>query len=161
MEVARSTRTVAGMGGVAIAAGVVSLLTDDVERWVFAALAVMIALLVVAMHYRPAAFFADVEPERPQRHANPRLELSPFPTTTFEWIVLVVLAAIAVVAVAALAGGPPTPALMVLGLAAYCYAAGRFGLRRGYNHRDRFLLLSGEVLAGAGLLGLALQLVVP
>lgn len=42
-------------------------------------------------------------------------------------------------------------------LAVYGVIAGRAGLRRGYNHRDRFLLIFGASLACALVLGLALN----
>ena len=46
---------------------------------------------------------------------------------------------------------------IILGFAAYCYIWGRRSLRDGYDHRHRFMLLFGELLGLAVLLGLLLQ----
>lgn len=172
MVASRQARTIAGVVAVAVAAAAMSAMGSDGMRILFLILAIGNAVVAGLMVSKPALFFAEVEAEvdcRPgeqrgtdvsgagRRQGSAGSEFSLLPTTFFERAAFTILGMLVLVLGIGLALGPLGVKVIMLGLSAYCFGSGWTGVRRGYNHRDRLLIMFGELSGAVSFVALVLH----
>jgi len=164
MVASRQVRTIGGVIAVAVGAAAAAAEGSDPMRLLFVALAFASGVAAALMVWKPERFFSEAPTEiedslgrqdstetgaETRRQGSTGSEFSLVPIPTFERVAFAVLAPIVVILGIGLALGPVEVKAIMLGLSAYCFGSGRTGLRHGYNHRDRLLIMFG-VLSWCG-----------
>lgn len=172
MVASRQARTIGGVIAVAVGAAASAAVGSGPMRLLFAALAFASGVAAALMVWKPERFFSDDETEidgspgwqecmetgaETRREGGAGSVLSLVPITTFERVAFAILGPLVLISGIGLVLGPLEVKAIMLGLSAYCFGSGRTGLRHGYNHRDRLLIMLGVLSGAVSLIALALH----